>query len=99
MSLAALTPEQELWQSVVFTAFMDATRNETENREEQSRREADRWIRGKGRDFRQVCSMAGMDPDFLSAAYIAGKVDPALLRCGERCHKAQPQPVATWVQA
>lgn len=99
-AVASFTAEQELWQSVVVTAFMDATRPNSANRDDmRARSDADRWIRGNGRDFRQVCSMAGMDPDFLHQAYIKGRVDPERLRAGERCHKAQPQTVATWVQA
>lgn len=76
-----MTPEQKLWQAVILKAFTDATAvnpSSREDRMEKSR--ADSWIRGCGRDFRFVCSLAGMDPEFLSLAYRQGRVRPELLR-------------------
>lgn len=32
--------------------------------------EADRWFRTNSRDFRKVCSIAGVDPGALRAAYL-----------------------------
>lgn len=88
--VASTMPEQELWQAVLFAAFVDATRvdpPDTENR--RAKRDADRWIRGAGKDFRTVCALAGMDPDFLRDAYVTGRVCPERLRNGERSHKAK----------
>jgi hypothetical protein len=69
------TPEQIMWQSVVFRAFLDATGEERNPRDE-----ANSWIRRGGRDFKRVVSMAGMDPDFLREAYVSGRMNPNLLR-------------------
>ncbi len=78
-----MMPERELWQSVVFQAFMDATWDEAQSDSQESinaKRQADAWIRGCGRDFRKVCALASLDPDFLSEAYINGRVVAAKLR-------------------
>ena len=78
-----MTPEQTLWQQVVFQAFIDATWMPSEWPAVEHRREkknADAWIRGCGATFRRVCSMANLDPDFLSRAYVEGRVDPMRLR-------------------
>jgi hypothetical protein len=79
----SISPERKLWQEVIYQAFIDAT-SESDTKEWRcARPEADAWIRGCGRNFRQVCAMAGMDPDFLSESYIAGRVNPDLLRNGD----------------
>lgn len=84
-----MTPEQHLWQSVVLKACSDATHPApgpyAKNYSEvmQAKREADKWLRGCGRDMRQVCALAGMDPDFVSEAYIGGRIDADLLRTSE----------------
>jgi hypothetical protein len=84
-----IDPNRILWQHVLQQAFMDATSESTAqvqssasaagkgSREQLS---ADRWIRDCGRDFRMVCSLAGMDADFLSGAYRAGRVNGEWLR-------------------
>ena len=69
------SPEQILWQSVVLRALIDATGNK-----ETERTEADAWIRFGGKKFQAVVTMAGMNPDFVREAYIAGRVNPDLLR-------------------
>jgi hypothetical protein len=70
-----ISPEQILWQSVVLRALLDATGND-----EKERTEADAWIRFGGKKFQAVVTMAGMCPDFVRDAYIAGRVNPDLLR-------------------
>ena len=75
--------ERELWQTVVFQAFIDATHDLPSGAvgsQRHDKRDADAWIRGCGRDFRMVCSLAGLDPAFFSAAYVQGRVDPVRLR-------------------
>jgi hypothetical protein len=77
-------PERELFQTVIHKAFVDATAAAPSNAEDQrEKRRAHDWISGCGRDFRFICRLAGMDADFLSDAYRAGRVDPARLRAGE----------------
>ena len=76
-----MTPEQRLFQSVVLTAVMDAT-NESETSRDalMNKRDADAWLRGNRKDYRLICSMAGMDPDFVREAYLAGRIDRELIR-------------------
>ena len=67
------SPWRALWQTVLLTAIEDAMlperRSESYNR---AKVDADRWIRGGGKDFRAVCSYAGFDPDHVRDAYLAG---------------------------
>lgn len=80
-----MTPEQRLWQAVVHRAFLDATNDDPQTTENiLAKREADTWISRCGKDFREVCSLAGMDADFLSEAYRTGRVRARLLRGMER---------------
>ena len=75
--------ERELWQTVVYQAFIDATHDLPSGAvgsQTRDKREADTWIRGCGRDFRMVCSLAGLDAAFFSTAYVQGRVDPVRLR-------------------
>ncbi len=44
-----------------------------------ARRHADSWLRNCGRDMREVCDLAGIDPEFLSQAYISGRIKKAVL--------------------
>lgn len=69
------SPEQIMWQSVVYRAALDATGIDA-----REKRDADNWFRRAGSHFRAVVTMAGMDPDFVRDAYIAGRVDRDLLR-------------------
>lgn len=86
--IASAPAEQTMWQAVLFQAFIDATRhNPYAPENKRSISSADRWIRGKGRDFCEVCALAGMDPDFLHDAYVQGRVDANKLRAAERSHK------------
>ncbi len=93
-----ISPEQFLWQAVLFKAFMDATYQPQPQYGNNARfantpvavgkrraynieqRHAIAWIERGGSDFRMVCAMAGMDPDFLRDQFMAGKVDGVLLR-------------------
>ena len=80
-----MTPEKQLWQSVIYRAALDATYPPQKKRgkrseAEMARIDADRWFRQAGRDFREVCNLAGMDPDFVSGAYKAGRFDRTLLK-------------------
>lgn len=77
----SISPEQHLWQFVIEKAFVDATNpapaNATDLREKFI---ATAWIRNCGRDFRFVCSLAGMDPHFLSDAFNANRVDREIFK-------------------
>lgn len=76
-----MSPEQHLWQSVIERAFVDATAPvSNDDTEARAKRQAADWIRGCGKDFREVCSLAGMDADFLSDAFREGRVDRVALK-------------------
>jgi len=80
-----MTPEQKLWQSVVVKAALDATSNPLQNTkdytyQELAKKQADAWLRTGGMDFKEVCNLAGLDPDFIRDAYIGGRINAELLR-------------------
>lgn len=73
--------EQKLWQEVVLKAVRDATADDPQKQEDRhAKRQADAWLRTNSRDFRDVCMMADLDPDFIRDSYVAGRVDPEILR-------------------
>jgi hypothetical protein len=76
-----MSPEQELWQTVIEKAFIDAINPKPANPDDiREKARASAWIRGCGRDFRLVCSLAGMDPEFLSDAFNANKINKDVFR-------------------
>lgn len=82
----SITPERHLWQSVLIMAVTDATYVGDVQDLRREKRTADRWLRGCGRDFRRVCTLAGMDPDFVSEAYAGGRINGELLRSAQGRH-------------
>jgi len=79
-----MTPEQKLWQSVVVKAALDATSNPSSSSEDHlAQKQADAWLRAGGADFKEVCNLAGLDPDFIREAYIGGRINADLLRSKE----------------
>ena len=79
-----MSPEQILWQSVLMQAARDATAPNPGDKETiRAKVEADAWFRRGGKQFRQVCMMAGFDPDFIRDAYIGGRIDGKLLRSSQ----------------
>lgn len=86
--------EQRLWQQVVLVALTDATRAE---RPEgfaigaDPQKEADDWLRRGGSEFRRVCDLAGLDPDFIRSRYLAGQMDPLAIRRAHKQHKGRPR--------
>lgn len=62
------TPEAALWRAVVTQAVMDASwkqtgKHETVGDSVLNRDKARAWLLGNSKDFREVCFMAGFDPD------------------------------------
>lgn len=83
-----LSPERRMWQSVIEQAFSDAMRPDPKNQNDlREKRIAANWIRSCGPDFRLVCDLAGMDPDFLSDAFNAGRVDREVMRSSSKLSK------------
>ena len=79
-----MTPEQKMWQSVVVKAALDATSNPSSSSDDYiAQKNADAWLRTGSRDFKEVCSLAGLDPDFIREAYIGGRINGDLLRSKE----------------
>lgn len=68
---------RKMWQAVILLAVEDALLTGAENVKE--RHKADSWLRGMSKNFRLVCSLAGMDPDFIRDAYVAGRIDVKIL--------------------
>lgn len=73
-------PERELWLAVIKTAFDDAfpttrispgTKFEAEHRAERNNQmqQARRWFESGSTDFREVCWLAGMQPEVVEALY------------------------------
>lgn len=73
-------PERELWLTVIRQAFTDAfpttrispgTKFEAEHRAERNNQmqQARSWFDSAGRDFREVCWLAGMQPEVVEALY------------------------------
>jgi hypothetical protein len=79
-----MSPERALWQAVLLRAVTDATAVDPAGDDSRrAKQDAIRWLTLGGRDFREVCSNAGMDPDFIQDAFLGGRIDPALLRASE----------------
>lgn len=77
-----VTPEQYLWQQVLYRAAIDATADNepTSGGDAYAKRYARDWFSSGGRDFREVCSMAGLDPDFIHDAWQNRRIDARRLR-------------------
>jgi len=79
-----MTPEQKMWQSEVVIGALDATTKPSSSSEEFiAQKQADAWLRTGCADFKEVCNLAGLDPDFIREAYIGGRINADLLRSKE----------------
>ena len=67
-----VSPEKDLWVSVLSRAALDAIRGPTRIERDQA---CSFFLKG-GRHFRNVCEMAGRDPD-----YVQQKMRIYILRC------------------
>lgn len=69
------TPEQRLWQTVLIQAINDALHDDPYSPENtRAKREAISWLTRGTADFREVCSLAGFDPDHVREAWRCGKL-------------------------
>lgn len=59
--------ERSMWVAVITQAMMDALSRSRKAEEQFNKFEATRWLTGNSSDFRNVCLMAGMDPDYVRA--------------------------------
>jgi thiamine monophosphate kinase len=80
---AHTSPERMMWQMVLLTAIEDAMLPARSSREDiDAKRDAQRWLRVGGADFRAVCNYAGFDPDHVRDAYLAGRIQVEVTRIG-----------------
>lgn len=85
------TPEQELWQTVVYNAILESLYPGEGRERRNAKRDAIRWIEFGGRDFKRVCSLAGLDPDFIQDAWRAGRFNLADLKCSAYSERKEEQ--------
>lgn len=77
------TTEQRLWQTVLIQAINDALQDDPyspENR--RAKVAAIRWLDGGGRDFRDVCALAGFDHDYVWASWKCGRLSRVKSKLG-----------------
>ncbi|MBO29653.1 MAG: hypothetical protein CML61_13015 [Rhodobacteraceae bacterium] len=84
INAAILRPENfdpltELWASVILRAVLDAHSTSEQRDERQARRQARIWLEGRTEDFRMVCALAGLDPDFIRDGWASGRITPERL--------------------
>lgn len=82
---------QHLWQRVVLQALRDAIvprlRPDTET--QSARLSAVNWLNSGSKDFREVCSLAGFDPDMVADWWRAARRDPDKMEAAmRRFHEA-----------
>lgn len=71
------TPEQALWRAVIERAAIDANGRDRpcgNPDEARARRRAYFWIKGDSEDFRTVCALAGLDPDYVREQWLTGEL-------------------------
>ena len=83
--------EQKLWQAVISRAVLDAGWSGKErdydgslNIEATEKGRADAWLSSGSKDFRAVCDLAGIDPDFLRDSYRSGRLDLEVFSASEK---------------
>jgi hypothetical protein len=69
------TPERRLMLAIIIAAINDALgcspANDHVGERERERAIARRWLEGSSRDFREVCYLAGLEPETVSRAALA----------------------------
>lgn len=65
-SFAETRAERNLWRKVILQAVQDLTNTSSDRKASHARDEARAWFRDQGSDFREVCSMAELDPKHVS---------------------------------
>ncbi len=68
------TPEQHLWRAVLGHAINDALSDPISAEMHKAKRAARAWLDRGGKDFRLVCTYAGLDPDAVHDRWMAGTV-------------------------
>lgn len=82
-----MSPEQRLWQGALLRNVMDATNPAPKAPDDVwASRSAKQWIESNCRDFRHVCSMAGVDASMIRSAFLEGRIDHASLVSADMAH-------------
>jgi len=81
-----ISPEKQMWQSVVMQAFLDASASTGTGGAPSSREKAEAiaWIMDCRSDFRMACSLAGLSATQLSKSFRDGRVDFDAIRVREK---------------
>lgn len=72
--------ETALWIAVITQAMMDALSRANNTEAKYQKTEALRWLTENSKDFTQVCSYAGLDPDWVRRKVKKALVNPASWR-------------------
>lgn len=86
------SPQNRLWVRVLLLAASDATYDGIDNRKIREREFAERWFRHGGSDFNEVCALAGLEPEAVKRAYMAGRLNGELARSALQGNKARRSP-------
>jgi len=65
-------PRQRLWQEVILNAMVEAQYQGTNKEHLTPKWQAEAWLRGESRDFKEVCALAGWDADAVREAWAKG---------------------------
>ncbi len=61
----SVTAERSMWVAVITQAMMDALSRSRKPEDQFSKFEATRWLTSNSAPFRNVCMLAGLDPDYV----------------------------------
>ena len=64
------SPEEKLFQAVLLQAFEDVSTLSGSKQESYLKKDAHDWILDNGKNFKNVCWCAGLDPDYVHDRYI-----------------------------
>lgn len=62
--------EERLWKGVLVTALEDCLNNSDNKTESYRKQEAHQWFIQGGKDFKNVCHMAGIEPELVRNRYL-----------------------------
>jgi hypothetical protein len=71
-----------LWMAVVTQAMMDALSRSTHPEQRYHKQTAIQWLTGNSKDFYLVCSLAGVDPDYVRRRAKKAMMAPVEWRAG-----------------
>ncbi|NBO18713.1 MAG: hypothetical protein EBV03_05680 [Proteobacteria bacterium] len=72
--------EKAMWMAVITQAMMDALSRSSKVDEQYHKHEAIRWLTGNGKDFKMVCILADVDPEYIRSRVKKALAAPRLWR-------------------